>query len=224
VKLILFDIDGTLILSGEVDVRATNAAFERVFRVRDAFTGLKTDGRTVTWVVEAALARTNTAAAADAHAAFKREYLERLAYEVAHAPDTEMKLLPGADTVIPRLSARGDVRLGLVTGNFPEAARIKLERFGLWSWFAFGGFGDDGRERGDLVPAALARARERGWLGGGQDVIVVGDTPHDVRAALPHGVRVLAIPTGPYSADDLRAAGATTIIERLDEIEALLDR
>ncbi len=223
-RLLLFDIDGTLIRTGDVDVRATNAAFEDVFGLRDVFTGIKTDGRTVTWVLDGALQRTGLGATAtrELRDRWKAAYLERLAAEVVRAPAEEMHALPGAEALVHRLSRRDDTRLGLITGNYPEAARLKLEPFDLWQPFSFGGFGDDGRERSELVPAALARARERGYMSADSTVVVIGDTPHDVHAAHAHGVRMIAIATGPFSPADLRAAGAETVIAGLAELEGMV--
>jgi phosphoglycolate phosphatase-like HAD superfamily hydrolase len=118
--------------------------------------------------------------------------------------------------------------VGLLTGNFVEGARIKLEYFDLWKYFPWGAFGGDSASRNDLVPIALSRARGHGIDGvAPADVIVVGDTPNDVECALVAGATPVAVATGSYSVAQLRAAGADIVFDDLSDTAAflrLLDR
>jgi phosphoglycolate phosphatase len=118
----------------------------------------------------------------------------------------------------------------LLTGNFVEGARIKLEYFDLWRYFPWGAFGGDAANRNALVPIAIARAREHGVDVDGirpADVLVVGDTPNDIECALVAGATPVAVATGSYSVAQLRSAGAQLVFEDLRDTAAfltLLDR
>ena len=120
-----------------------------------------------------------------------------------------MVLLPGVVPLLERLAARGDVLLGLLTGNWHTGAEIKLSRFGLGRFFGFGAYGDDAIDRRDLVPVALDRAaRAAGRQFTAEEVLIVGDSELDVDCALAAGVASLAVATGHTSLERLQAAGA----------------
>jgi phosphoglycolate phosphatase-like HAD superfamily hydrolase len=121
------------------------------------------------------------------------------------------------------LAARENVFLGLVTGNFEEGARIKLEYFDLWRYFRCGAYGDDAQDRNALVPFALERARACGLdASSAHDVIVVGDTPHDVACARAAGAIPIGVATGSYSVDEIRASGADVVFQDLSDPEPFL--
>ncbi len=120
-------------------------------------------------------------------------------------------------------TGRDDVYLALLTGNYEEAARIKLEYFDLWRYFRCGAFGDDAPDRNGLLPKAMAAIRA---CGGPEvapvEIVVVGDTPLDVACAAASGARSLAVATGGYDVDALRAAGADVVMQDLtDTLEVL---
>lgn len=141
-------------------------------------------------------------------------YLDRLAAELDAA---RIRVFPGVVETLEELAERPDVEVGLLTGNWRRGAGIKLSRVGLDRHFGFGGFGDDGRRRRELVPAALRRAREAtGVEFPPEKVLVVGDSPLDVDCAKHHGIATLAVATGWTSAEDLRAAGAEWVVPSLD--------
>ena len=103
-----------------------------------------------------------------------------------------------------RSQPRDDMALGLLTGNFEEGARIKLQHFDLWKYFRCGAFGDDASDRNDLVPVAMQRARDCGLVDASpSDVVVIGDTPNDVECARVVGATPVAVATGSYSVDQL---------------------
>ena len=106
--------------------------------------------------------------------------------------------------------------LGLLTGNFEEGARIKLEHFDLWRYFQCGAFGDDSADRNDLVPFAVERARQCGL----DDIepsriVVVGDTPHDIACARAVGAVPVGVATGGFTSEQLRESGADIVFEHL---------
>jgi phosphoglycolate phosphatase-like HAD superfamily hydrolase len=131
--------------------------------------------------------------------------------------------MPGIRALLDALSDRPDVGLGLLTGNFIEGARIKLEYFDLWKYFPWGAFGGDAASRNDLVPIALARAREHGIEAlSPRHVLVVGDTPNDIECARVAGAIPIAVATGSYTVDQLRHAGADIVFSDLSDTAEFL--
>ena len=151
----------------------------------------------------------------DAHHDFLRE-------EILLPGDGVKDVMPGI-RVLPLLQSRKDVALGLLTGNFEEAARIKLGHFDLWDYFRCGAFGDDAADRNALVPFAVDRARGCG-LGDFDyaDVIVIGDTPSDVACANAVGAVPVAVATGTYSLETLRSTGAPFVFENLSDTDGFM--
>ncbi len=132
-------------------------------------------------------------------------------------------VMPGIRELLDALQRRDDVALGLLTGNFIEGARIKLEYFDLWKYFPCGAFGGDSADRNDLVPVAIRRAREAGCADVEPPrVIVVGDTPNDVECARVVGATPVAVATGLYSVDQLRETGADIVFKDLSDTAAFL--
>jgi phosphoglycolate phosphatase-like HAD superfamily hydrolase len=222
-KLLLFDIDGTLILTGGAGSRGMTHAFEAVFEVHDAFDGIAMPGRTDPQIMADALARADIQADDGRLARFRTEYRRSLAEELARSSARRALVMPGVRPLLDALRARPDVFLALLTGNYSEAARIKLDHFGLWEYFRCGAFGEDAGKRSDLVAAAVRRARSEGLLPSlPRDVLVVGDTPLDVECALAAGVRPIAVATGGYPTDVLLASGAEVVFPDLSDTEAFM--
>ena len=132
--------------------------------------------------------------------------------------------MPGIRDLLDVLQHRPDVFLGLLTGNFEAGARIKLEHFDLWSYFRCGAFGDDAADRNALVPFAVERARRCGLpeIAAG-DVLVVGDTPHDIACARAAGAVAVGVATGGFTVDQLIACGADVVFENLQDNRAFLE-
>lgn len=224
-KLVLFDIDGTLLLSGGAGKRALNETFEELCGVAGGFDGIPVAGRTDPLLLDDALARHGVTAASDLRARFHDRYCDRLA-ETILGPLPRKGLMPGVRSLLARLAGRGDLASSLLTGNFARAARIKLEYFGLWKYFApgAGAYGDDAPTRDELVPVAMARARRQGLdIRSPAQVVVVGDTPLDIRCARAGGAWSVAVATGQYSEADLRAHGADRVLPDLGDTGACID-
>ncbi len=212
-RLVLFDIDGTLLLSGGAGLRALERTFLELYEVPDAGAGLEYHGLTDPIILEA-LAHKHLERDLD-----EREYDRFVERYLFHLRDTlreseGFRTLPGARELVEELNARDDVALGLVTGNFEPAAFAKLGRAGLNEYFRFGGFGSDDRDRAELARLAVERGRRE--AGGNGTAIVIGDTRHDVRAANEAGLPCLAVATGNASIDELRAAGARWAVSGLE--------
>ena len=185
-KLVLFDIDGTLVLTGGAGVRAMNRAFKDLLGVGDAFVNVPMAGRTDLAILTEVVARATPAFALDEDwiARFRDRYVALLREELqVDAPGK--CVLPGVADAIAALASRDDVHVALLTGNFRDGAEAKLGYFSLWDAFPFGAFGDEAVDRNLLLPVALDHAETRG-LGpfAPRDVFV--DRRHPVR----RGVRV----------------------------------
>jgi phosphoglycolate phosphatase-like HAD superfamily hydrolase len=221
--LVLFDIDGTLVLTGRAGMRAMNRACEEVVGHDAALSGIAVAGRTDWIILQDVLdkhGRTLDEALLDE---LRRRYVEHLAEEILNRGEGAKAVMPGIRELLAALAARDDVALGLLTGNFIEGARIKLEYFDLWKYFPCGAFGGDASDRNELVPIAIRRARECGIADVDPSrVIVVGDTPHDVACAVAVGAIPVAVATGGYSVDQLRATGADLVFSDLSDTDAFL--
>ena len=221
--LVLFDIDGTLLLSGGAGKRALNAAFEELFGVAGGFDGIPVAGRTDPLLLNDALARHGMTAAAARRARFHDRYCELLA-ETILSPLPRKGLMPGVRELLAGLDGRADLRSALLTGNYARAARIKLEYFGLWRHFACGAYGDDAASRNELVPVAVDRARGRGIdIRAPAQVVVIGDTPLDIGCARAAGAWSVAVATGPFGAAELESHGADRVLPDLADTAACID-
>src|SRR6185503_6968102 len=188
-RVFLFDIDGTLVLTGGSGMRALERATFELSGVAGATAGIQADGKTdPILAAEIALALPSPVDPEFAERLFGR-YLELLALEVAETP--RYQVLPGVAGALDALDAAA-LPYGLATGNIEAAARIKLERGDLWRRFPFGGYGSDSGERWALVARAIERgAGHLGRTVPADSVVVVGDTPRDVEAAHATGARCL---------------------------------
>lgn len=222
-RLLLFDIDGTLVLTGGAGKRAMDRAFDDEFGVADAFADVSMAGRTDRWLVEQALARHGIPATPGRLAAFRDRYLALLAASVGDPGAGRRGVMPGVPALLDALAGRPDTHLALLTGNYADGARIKLTHFGLWDRFGWGAFGDDHAERDALAVAALADARARGVpLADAAHAVVVGDTPFDVACARAAGARVVAVATGGHSVEELRACAPDLVVDDLSDVDTIV--
>jgi phosphoglycolate phosphatase-like HAD superfamily hydrolase len=221
--LILFDIDGTLCLTGRAGWRAMNRACEDVLDAPDPMAAVEFAGRTDWSILRDVMAKYGRTLDEVMLADLRDRYVRYLEVEIEQ-PGTGVKdVMPGIRPLLDALQRRTDVALALLTGNFIEGARIKLEHFDLWKYFRCGAFGGDAASRNDLVPVALTRAHECGLVNGQpSQVLVVGDTPNDIECALVAGATPVGVATGGYSADDLRASGAEIVFDDLSDAGAFL--
>ncbi len=203
-RLVLFDIDGTLVMSGRIGSRAVKRAFHDLFGIEDATRGFFFDGKTDPGIFRELLARHGLAHrdTPAERARFFRRYVEVLGDERSRAETGHVH--PGILELLAALEALPSVAIGLLTGNIREGARIKLERFALWKRFGFGAFGDDAETRDELVPVALERARNaRGVRFEPALTYVIGDSERDIQCARAGGAVAVAVATGGTPLDDL---------------------
>ena len=223
-RLVLFDIDGTLIRSGRAGVRGMNAAFERLYGRPAALDGISLAGRTDRAIVTDVLRAIGRDATPEAILELRTAYLQHLAEEIVK-PVPDSNVLPGVWPLLDALRADGESVIGLLTGNFEGGAAIKLGHFDLWTRFAFGAYGDEHADRRALVPVAMAAAARAGLNIPLSQVIVIGDTPLDVDCAQVHGARSIAVATGPFSVQQLETARPDLVVETLedDRVRSFLD-
>jgi phosphoglycolate phosphatase len=227
--LVLFDIDGTLLIRASTEhARAVLAAIEDVWRVTvGEVPPVEAAGRTDIEIARQILAHHAVQGAAfdEGLGAFREVTAEH--YERLVPQDLSAHVAPGAGAALDALAADAAVRLSLVTGNIEAVAHLKLASAGLGGYFARGqgGFGSDAEDRAALP--AIARARAGALWNGGEAwprerTVVVGDTPRDIACARADGIRVIAVPTGPYDAGELREADV--VLPGLDALPDVLAR
>jgi phosphoglycolate phosphatase len=220
--VLLFDIDGTLVSTGGAGRRSIERAF-----VEHTGTATVVDfsfaGMTDPAIVRLGLSRAGRTVDAGSIAAVLASYLRALEEEVSAAE--RFVVHEGVTEVLIEVLSWDRSAVGLGTGNIRDGARVKLGRPGLFERFGFGGFGCDAEDRAELLRVGAERGAERlGLPRADCRVVVIGDTPKDVAAALAIGAEAIGVGTGPYTAEDLLACGAARAFRNLTEpgvLEAL---
>jgi phosphoglycolate phosphatase len=207
IRAVLFDIDGTLLVTGGAGGVAWQRAFEQLHGV-EADIAEHTDAGMTDPEIAAIVFREVIGREGSQEERSKAIgcYLEYLPDAVAGSGG--YRVMPGIEELLPRLIEEG-VLLGLVTGNIEAAAHVKLARARLNRFFSFGGYGSDSADRTEVTRTALRRGEiVSGGTLAGDVCIAVGDTPRDVTAGHGAGLRVAGVATGSYSTGQLREAGA----------------
>ena len=206
-RILLFDIDMTMIRTDGAGRAAMEEAFHHEFGVERATEGILFDGRTDRGIFLECLERHGFGGPEllpNFHR-FSERYLELFPGWIARKGGV---VLPGVPELLTALE-ESDAVVGLATGNLRRGAAHKLGHFGLWERFAGGGFGDDHSVRADLVRAGIVELEGLFGLGAGEcEVIVLGDTPLDVEAAHLAGAKAFGVGTGRYTPEQLMASGA----------------
>ncbi|MDZ7371666.1 MAG: haloacid dehalogenase-like hydrolase [candidate division KSB1 bacterium] len=221
-KLFLFDIDGTLVLSGGAGKRAMNRAFADLYGVEDVMEGIPLSGRTDDRIMMDAYAKAGIEFSRAELERFKERYFTLLPTEISKNGG-DKRVMPGVKELLSALSRRNDSALGLLTGNWERSGRIKIAYFGLDSYFPFGAFSDDSSDREALVPIAVERFRRLyGVEPSPRHVYVIGDTPADILCAKPHGVVSVAVAAAAHSVDELRRYQPDLLFPDLTDLETVL--
>jgi len=221
-RLLLWDIDGTMVNCGPQVRPLFAAALADVFGTAGEVYGADFAGRTDPSLVVELM----TGAGLPHDEVVPRipevrdRYLDRLEAALDRG---QMRLLPAVVETLERLAARPDVTLALLTGNWERGARIKLAHFDLNRFFPFGAFGCDAHDRNELPPVALARAMQStGWKFLPEETLIIGDSLLDVACGQAHDIPVLAVATGRTPAEALERAGAHWVVPDLHAAADLL--
>lgn len=222
-KVLLFDIDATLLKTGWAGLRALNRVFDRLYGVREATNGIQPGGKTDPLIIREMVAKSRPDL--DPNQEIPRVvelYVKYLAEEVEVSPGFEV--MPGVPELLEALSRIPHLVLGLATGNLEQGAYIKLRRAGLGSYFSFGGFGSDSENRTDLVLAAIRRARDH--LEGDiplDSIYVIGDTPRDILHGKEAGAKTVAVATGGSDVEELAKHDPDFVFEDFTATDSVVE-
>ena len=223
-RLILFDIDCTLIDTGGAGRQALRWVVKNRYGVDDDLRDIEIAGRTDSGIVARILQKYGVKMTSENIAAFLNEYIELLGDLL---PQLQGRVLPGIAEILPRLHSSSDHLLGLLTGNIRRGAKLKLEYYGLWQFFSFGAFADDHHDRNELGSVACVRALEHSRRRfEGCSVDVIGDTEHDIACGKAIGARTIAVATGSWSRERLSQAQPDFLFDDLSQVDeaiAMLD-
>jgi phosphoglycolate phosphatase-like HAD superfamily hydrolase len=219
-RLLLFDIDGTLITSGGAGEGALKDAMESRFGIQDDLSGVVLAGSTDARIAAELLQRAGIPHSPENAAALLDEYLHHLPRRLA---GHNGRILPGIVELLEVLSVRPDCVLALLTGNLVRGAEIKLAHFGVWHFFEFGAFADDHHDRNELGHFARARALDRHGIDfPPESIYVIGDTPRDIECGRAIGARTVAIATGIYSRTELAGHRPDFLFEDFSDTAAIV--
>lgn len=231
-KVCLFDIDGTLVLTGGAGQYAFADSFREVFGIEKINRNVSFAGRSDRGIAGDLFEHHGIENSQTNWEQFQSVYLGHLENQLVKQEGT---LLPGVEKLIDQLEAMGDVHIGLLTGNVVAAAERKLEYYGIWDRFAFGGFGDKHPQRNDIASAAreAARTHHRSISPAAspaeaseadqEKIMVIGDTPNDITCARSIGALAVGVPTGHTSSEELEAESPDLLLPNLESGDAILD-
>jgi phosphoglycolate phosphatase-like HAD superfamily hydrolase len=224
-RLVLFDIDGTILLTSGAGRRAIVAALAGEVSDTTGFDRVRFDGKTDPQIVAELLGTAGHAVEreSDRVRAVCERYVGLLAREL-ELPSASTTLMPGVPGLLDRLEAEPGVVLGLLTGNLAEGAALKLRSGGIApERFRVGAYGSDSGHRPDLPAIAARRAAPLfGRVPHGAEVVIIGDTPADIACGSGIAARAVAVATGGYSVAELERCGPYAVFEDLGDTEAVL--
>lgn len=217
-KIVLFDIDNTLLDESSTHVDSFSFAFRKVYGVDASIECINHHGMTDQQIIIDVIKkngvdeRTIKSKLNECMSVMAQYFNENIGCE-------NLIVLDGVDVILSLLDKRGAI-LGIVTGNIESIAWSKLKKTDLDGYFKFGGFGSDDIDRMQVVEIAVKRARDEFGFSG--EIFVVGDTVHDIRAGNEAGMKTIGVATGIYSKDELFDAGADAVVDNLQNTENVL--
>ena len=225
-KLVLFDIDGTLLWSDGAGRSAIRQALVSVMGTAGPIDDFPFAGKTDPQIVRELMTAADHPRAANEIDAERvcNKYAELLETEL-QVPGRELRVYQGVPSLLEELHQRADAAVGLLTGNIEIGAKIKLRAVGIDpDQFCVGAFGSDAQERADLPQIAAQRAEPLfGHVPQGEEVVIIGDTPADVTCGSAIGARAIAVATRPFSVEELQALGPYRVFADLTDTPAVLE-
>lgn len=219
-KLLLFDIDGTIITSGGAGERALRCSLRDQFGIDDDLKTIEIAGRTDSGIVRQLCRKFGLEESPENFTKFFDGYLHHLADLL---PKTQGRLLPGIVPLLEELKRREDMVLGLLTGNLARGAELKLRHYDVWHYFEFGAYADDHHDRNELGRFACSRALEHhGAEFPPERIYVLGDTPHDITCARAFGAKAVAIATGNFTREQLAEHRPDYLFDDLSDMQAVV--
>ncbi len=222
-RLVLFDIDGTLLLTGGSGSAALELALGEICGLNGGMQGIVPHGKTDREIVREVLERKGDGRklSADLLSSLFSAYASLLRQEI-NSGRRRFVVLPGVPSFLSRLTRESQFLLGLATGNIEECARIKLEHAGLNHYFAFGGYGSDAEDRTEVIEVGIRRGIEKMHPREPEAVFVVGDTPRDIVHGKQARAQTVAVATGFYSREELEACRPDLAVGNLNQMDRLL--
>ncbi len=217
-KLILFDIDGTLVSRCIIHEKSFTIGIKEVFNIDVERPGLRFAGATekkiiFTLLEEAGIRRDQIRKGIDnVYEAMRNYFKENI------DNDNEFRLLPGVKIILKKLNKRNHI-VGLLTGNTEQMARLKLKKFGINHYFKAGGFGGVTEVRNELVPIAI---KKFGIKINKENIFIIGDTPQDIECGKVNNVKTIAVATGPYPKEELLKYDSDYILENLTDTDKII--
>ena len=221
-KIILFDIDGTILQTNGAGTRAANRAFENIYGISEAMTRIDAAGKTDHLILqEIFMNELNRDFSQQEAEELYKLYIPFLEEETGKSETTVM---PGIPKLLENLSNRDDMVLGVATGNIEQGAWIKLKSAGLDHHFDFGGFGSDSHIREHLIRKALERAKDHIEKNTKiKDTFVIGDTPYDINHGRAAGAVTVGVATGSYSREQLQEHNPDHLFDDFNNLETVLE-
>jgi phosphoglycolate phosphatase-like HAD superfamily hydrolase len=224
-RLVLFDVDGTLISTKGAGMRAFYRALDSVFGISVDREVIRPDGKTDPLIFKELLAYFNLADRwnEDIQETLFSSYLGCLENEMSRAKEHGLiRILPGAAALLEKLSSQPDFAVGLVTGNLERGARIKLDKAGIYGYFRFGGYGSDSEDRTELTRIGIERGARAVAPESIEGTFVIGDTPLDINHGHAAGASVIAVASARYSMDDLRMHKPDLLVADLTQTDSII--
>ena len=225
-RLVLFDIDGTILLTAGAGRRAITAALGEAVGHSPGFHGIRFDGKTDPQIVAEMLTAAGHDGPHDEDRVMElcRRYVALLEAELV-APETTTTVMPGIHALLDRLERHEHAVLGLLTGNLVQGAALKLRAAGIApERFMVGAYGSDSARRADLPAIAAARAEAHfGRVPTGHEVVIIGDTPADVTCGAAISARAVGVATGAYGVEELASHGAHAVFADLSDTDRVIE-
>jgi phosphoglycolate phosphatase-like HAD superfamily hydrolase len=219
-RLLLFDIDGTLVSTGGAGVVALKRVVEERYGAKDDFHDIEIAGCTDANIAADILRKYGEPQGEEDVRKFLDEYVGFLSETLTI---TDGQILPGMLEILTQMKVRPDRVLGLLTGNVKRGAKLKLQHYGLWDFFEFGAFADDHQDRNQLGEFARTRAHEKhGHEFDAARIDVIGDTPRDIACGKAFGARTVAVATGTWSREQLSSHQPDFLFDDLSDVAEVM--